>query len=81
MSYSIICSTKILTLGIAPVLFLSVGVPCEFAMVPDMYILQSPMRKRSTLPPEGTNVQICITLKKKFKKDSNLFWHCITMLK
>ena len=51
MSYSIICSTKILTLEIAPVLFLSVGVLCEFAMVPDMYILQSPMRMRSTLPP------------------------------
>ena len=32
-------STKILTLAVAPVLFISVGVLCEFVMLPDVYIL------------------------------------------
>ena len=32
--YSITCSTKIVTLAIAPVEFISVGILCEFAMLP-----------------------------------------------
>ena len=43
MPYSIItCSTKILTLAIAPFLFIFVGVIFEFAMVPGVYILLFP---------------------------------------
>ena len=42
MSYSITCSTKILTLAIAPFLFISIGVLCEFAMVPGVYVLLFP---------------------------------------
>ena len=43
MSYSITCSTKVLTLAKAPVLFNSVVILCEFAMLPDAYILLSPL--------------------------------------
>ena len=39
--YSKICSTKIISLTIAPVLFISVGFFCKFAMLPDLYILLS----------------------------------------
>ena len=39
MPYSISCSTKILTLVIPPFLFILVGVLCEFAILPGMYIL------------------------------------------
>ena len=39
MPYSITCSTKILTLAIAQ-FFLLVGILCEFAMVPGVYILE-----------------------------------------
>ena len=42
MSHSITFSTEILTLAIAPFLFFSVVIPCKFALVPDVYILQSP---------------------------------------
>ena len=45
MPYCITCSTKILTLAIAPFLFISVGVICEFAMVPHVYILLSPQEE------------------------------------
>ena len=41
MLCSIICSAKILTLAIVPFLSTLVGVLCEFAMVPDVYILLS----------------------------------------
>ena len=41
MSYGITGSTKILTLAIAPFLFISVGVLCEFTMESDVYILLS----------------------------------------
>ena len=34
-------STKLFTLAIAPFLLLSVGIPYEFAMVSDMYIILS----------------------------------------
>ena len=52
MLYSITCSTKSLALPIAPFLFILVGVLCEFAMVPGMYILLSPQEE------EGTDVHI-----------------------
>ena len=42
MAYSITCSTKILFLAIAPILFILVCVLCEFMMVLDVYILLSP---------------------------------------
>ena len=37
MPYSITCSTKILALAITPLMFISVGIPCEFAMVCTFY--------------------------------------------
>ena len=45
MSYCITCSTKIFTLTITPFLFLFVGLICEFAMVPGVYILLSPQEE------------------------------------
>ena len=39
MPYSITCSAKILTLAIVPLLFILVGILCEFAMVQRVYIL------------------------------------------
>ena len=42
MPYCITLSTKILTLAIAPFLFIFVGIICEFAMVPGVYILLFP---------------------------------------
>ena len=39
MSYSINFSTKVFTSVTAAFSFISVGIPCEFAMVPDVYIL------------------------------------------
>ena len=47
MAYNITWSTKILSWAKAPFLFISdflfisVGAPCEFPMMPDVYILQS----------------------------------------
>ena len=45
MSYTVTFSAKILTLGIAPFLFISVGIRCEFASVPDVYILLFPQEE------------------------------------
>ena len=45
MPYSITCSTEIFTLATAPFLFIFVGVICEFAMVPGVYILLSPQEE------------------------------------
>ena len=42
MPYSITCSTKILTLATAPILFISAGILCEFDMVPGVYMVLSP---------------------------------------
>ena len=39
MYYNITCPTKILTLAIAPFLFISVSVLCKFALVSDVYIV------------------------------------------
>ena len=53
MSYRIIFLTesffftKILILSITPFFFISVGVLCEFSMVPDVYNLLSPRRRGS----------------------------------
>ena len=45
MPYSITCFTKILTLAKPPLLLILVGVYCEFAMVPGVYILLSPQEE------------------------------------
>ena len=45
MSSSITCSTKILTLATAQLLFILVGVLCEFDMAPGVYILYVPREK------------------------------------
>ena len=59
MPHSITCSTKILTLTINPFLFRFVGIIHEFSMVPGVYILYCPLRKkRFTFLSEGTNVRI-----------------------
>ena len=60
MPYRIICFTKILTVAIAPFLFILVGVICKFAIVPGVYILFSPQEEEVhyTILPEGANVQI-----------------------
>ena len=60
MAYRIICFTKILALVIALFLFILVGVICEFAIVPDVYILLSPQEEEVhyTILPEGTYVRI-----------------------
>ena len=52
MSYSITCSTKILTLAIAPFLFVFVGVNCEFAILPGVYILLSPQEEEVLILPK-----------------------------
>ena len=60
MPYRIICSPIIFTLAIAPFLFILVGVICEFAIVPDVYILLSPQEEEVhyTILREGTDAQI-----------------------
>ena len=45
MPYSITCSTKILTLAIAPFLFIFISIICEFTMVPGRYILLSSQKE------------------------------------
>ena len=45
MLNSVTCSTKILILAIAPFLFILVGVFCEVARVPGVYILLSPQEE------------------------------------
>ena len=60
MPYRIICFTKILTLAIAPFLSTLVGIICEFAIVPGVYILFSLQEEEVhyTIFLEGTDVQI-----------------------
>ena len=60
MRYCIICFTTILTLAIAPFLFILVDVICEFLIVPGVYILLSPQEEEVhyTIFLEGTDVQI-----------------------
>ena len=45
MFFSITCSIEILTSAKGPFLFILVGVLCEFAMVPGVYILVSPQEE------------------------------------
>ena len=45
MPYNITCSPKILTFAKAPFSFIFVGVVCEFAMVPGVYILLFPQEE------------------------------------
>ena len=62
MSYIITCSTKLLTLVIAPFLFILVSVLCEFAMVPGGYILLSPQAEElhsSSVGTGGGEVRCC----------------------
>ena len=61
MPYCIIkCFIKILTLAIAPFLFILTGVIFEFDIVPGVYILLSPQEAEVYYPilPEGTDGQI-----------------------
>ena len=70
MPYSIICFTKILTLAIAPFLFILVDILCEFAIVPVVYILLSPQEEENTVLPEGTDAHIQEQI---HQKDLHLF--------
>ena len=45
MLYIVAVSTKILTLEIAPFLYISVGALSKFAIVPDVYISSSPQKE------------------------------------
>ena len=54
--FSITYSTKILTLVIAPVLCILVGILCEFPILPNMYILVPPQEGGVPLPPGGTDM-------------------------
>ena len=60
MFYSIPSSTKIFTLTTAIFLFISVGAlsVSEFAMVPGVYIYCAARKKRYTLLPESTDINI-----------------------
>ena len=66
MSYSIIFSTKILTLAIAPFLFILVGVLCEFAMMQGVYILLDPQEEGVHYFCEGTDVHIQQHIHRKY---------------
>ena len=70
MPYSITCFTKILTLAKPPLLLILVGVYCEFAMVPGVYIYCPLKKKRSNFYPEGTDVHIQQYI---HQKDLNLY--------
>ena len=45
MPHGITCSTKVLTLTVAPFLLILVGVLCEFSMVLGVYILLFPQEE------------------------------------
>ena len=44
--------------GFSTTLFISDSILCEFAMLPDVYILMSPQEKQVHLLPKGTDVHI-----------------------
>ena len=74
MSCTITCSTKILTLVIAPFLFILIDMLCKFAVVPDVIILlfykllYSSLKKRYTLFSERADVHILQHIhQKRFK--------------
>ena len=58
MPCSITCSTKIPILAIAQFSFIFVGIICEFAMVPGVYILLYPQKEEVYYSHEGTDVHI-----------------------
>ena len=45
-AFNVSLSTQILILAIVPLLFISVSIFCEFAMLPDVYILLSPQEEK-----------------------------------
>ena len=51
-------STQILILAIVPLLFISVCIFCEFAMLLDVYILLFPQEEEVHFFPVGTDVHI-----------------------
>ena len=63
--FSVTCSTKILTLAISPVLFISVRSLCEFAIPPDVYILLSSREKE--VPHAGQMYTFSSTFIKKIE--------------
>ena len=68
MSYSITFSFKILTLEITPFLFIFVGIPCEFAMVSDVYILLSPQEEKVSTSSWGErHTHLAVHSSKRFK--------------
>ena len=77
MSYIILGSAKILTLAIALVLFISVGIICEFALLPDCAFYCPLKKNRCTLLFEGTGK--CTNLAPH--SGSTFVCHHITMLR
>ena len=78
MSYRIICFTKILTLAIAPFLFILVGVVCEFAIVPGVYILLSPQEegyRKTNSAAHLSKIGLLLNWKKNTKKE----FRCVMM--
>ena len=67
MSYIINCSTNIITLKIASVLFIPV-VLCELAFLPGKWIVLSPQKEYHS----SSKVEICIHLAAIYKKDWKL---------
>ena len=73
---NVTCSTKILTLAISPVLFISVRSLHEFAILPDVYILLSSREKE--VPHAGQMHTFGSTFIKKIEPFSvvpNVFKH------
>ena len=56
-------STEIVILAIAPLLFISVGIFCELAILPDVYVLVSPQEKWGQIYTSGStfikNIETC----------------------
>ena len=56
-------STEIVILAIAPLLFISVGIFCELAVLPDVYVLVSPQEKWGQIYTSGStfikNIETC----------------------
>ena len=73
ITYSITCSTKVLTLAIARFLFVLVGVLCELSMVLVMHFYCPLRKKRYIIFPEGRDVH---NQQHVDQKDLNL---CLTL--
>ena len=76
MRYSITCSTKTLTLAKAPLLFLLVGILCEFAIVLGVHILLSPQEKKMRSSSGGHR---CTHSAVHFSKISKVFYAIILL--